>query len=160
MQSEPMRLVDPSSLEEVQSQFELYRYVALKSLINDGLAAMLYGHIKQRVAAQNVRASNEPGMEGSVEAGSDPLMENVLSGLGPQVEQLTGLELHPTYSFFRLYRKGDRLDRHQDRQSCEVSISVNLGQVSDTPWPLWIAGPCGSHAGGAEPRRRLALPWN
>jgi hypothetical protein len=64
MQSEPMRLVDPSSLEEVQSQFELYRYVALKSLINDGLAAMLYGHIKQRIAAQNVRASNEPGMEG------------------------------------------------------------------------------------------------
>ncbi len=146
-----MEMLDPSCLEEVRSRFESFRYVALRSLIDDGLAATLYSYIKQRVAAGNVPAAVEAGMERAVESGGDPLMENVLQGLCPQVEQLTGLELHPTYSFFRLYGRGDRLIRHLDRKSCEVSLSLNLGQVTDTPWPLWIAGPCGTAAAALNP---------
>jgi hypothetical protein len=146
-----MELLDPSSVEEVRSRFESFRYVALKSLIEDGLAAMLYGHIKQRLAVNNVPAAGREGMEGAVQAGRDPLMETVLEALRPRIEQITGLKLHPTYSFFRLYRNGDRLVRHRDRESCEVSLSLNLGQVTVTPWPLWIAGPRGTAAAVLNP---------
>tara|TARA_R100001126_G_scaffold30079_1_gene16656 strand:- start:96 stop:509 length:414 start_codon:yes stop_codon:yes gene_type:complete len=51
--------------------------------------------------------------------------------------QETGLNLVPTYSYARLYKKGDILHRHKDRPSCEISTTINLG---GDPWPIFIDG--------------------
>ena len=56
-----------------------------------------------------------------------------------QVECLTGLKLHPTYSYMRVYRPGEELDWHLDRGACEVSATINLGQSGDFDWPIWAA---------------------
>jgi len=53
------------------------------------------------------------------------------------MRQETGLELIPTYSYARLYKKGDILRRHKDRPSCEISTTLNLG---GDPWPIFIDG--------------------
>lgn len=58
---------------------------------------------------------------------ADPLMESLLIYALPIVEQNTGLKLFPTYSVYRTYRPGDKLDRHTDRPSCEISVSLCLG---------------------------------
>jgi len=145
------KLFDGSCVDAVREQFERQRYVGLKSLITDGLASMLCAHLTARVRANKVSRSSTEGLESTSEAGADPLMENVLRGLTPRIEELTGLELYPTYSFCRLYRGGDRLTKHLDRKSCEVSVSINLGQVGENPWPLWISGPTGSHAATLAP---------
>jgi len=58
---------------------------------------------------------------------SDFVMETLLLKLLPIVEKETELKLIPTYSYTRLYKKGDELKRHKDRPSCEVSITLNLG---------------------------------
>lgn len=58
---------------------------------------------------------------------ADPLMESLLIYALPIVEANTGLKLFPTYSFYRTYRPGDKLDHHKDRPSCEISVSVCLG---------------------------------
>lgn len=74
----------------------------------------------------------------------DPVMESLLQALCPRFEQASGLALWPTYSYFRVYARGDRLPRHTDRPSCEISATVNLGQEADAAWPIWIdpgAGP-------------------
>jgi hypothetical protein len=42
----------------------------------------------------------------------------------------------PTYSYSRIYAKGEVLKKHTDRLSCEISVSVNLD--SDKEWPLYI----------------------
>ncbi len=65
-------------------------------------------------------------------------MEKLLGQLGPKMEFYTGLPLYPTYSFARVYKKGDVLKPHRDRPACEVSISLNLGQTPDEPWPLYL----------------------
>ena len=52
----------------------------------------------------------------------------------------TGLQLIPTYSYSRIYKKGDELKRHKDRPSCEISTTLNLG---GDPWPIFI-DPTGS----------------
>ena len=39
----------------------------------------------------------------------------------------TGMDLVPTYSYTRLYEKGNILRRHKDRPSCEISTTVHLG---------------------------------
>ena len=68
---------------------------------------------------------------------ADPAMETLMMKVLPVMRQETGLELIPTYSYARLYKKGDILRRHKDRPSCEISTTLNLG---GDPWPIFIDG--------------------
>ena len=68
---------------------------------------------------------------------ADQVMETLLVKVLPVMAQETGLELVPTYSYARLYKKGDILKRHKDRPSCEISTTINLG---GNPWPIFIDG--------------------
>ena len=66
---------------------------------------------------------------------ADPVMETLLVKVLPVMQQETGLDLIPTYSYARLYKNGDILHRHKDRPSCEISTTINLG---GDPWPIFI----------------------
>jgi hypothetical protein len=68
---------------------------------------------------------------------ADPLIEVVLESSLPEVEQLTGFKLFPTYSVSRVYTKGAELKRHTDRHPCEISVSVQVA-TQGKPWPLWM----------------------
>jgi hypothetical protein len=65
----------------------------------------------------------------------DIAMETLLLAVQPIMEKQTGLKLIPTYSYARIYKKGDILHRHKDRFSCEISTTLNLGGDS---WPIYI----------------------
>jgi|TARA_R100001530_G_scaffold95279_2_gene66271 hypothetical protein len=67
---------------------------------------------------------------------ADLVMETLLEGLKEKVEKETGLKLNETYSYARIYKKGDILKRHKDRYSCEVSTTLHLG--GDSKWPLYV----------------------
>ncbi len=71
----------------------------------------------------------------------DPTFDGLLEYLRPRIEARCGLSLHPTYSFFRLYRGGNALPRHRDRPACEISVSLNVGQSPAEPWPIHVGGP-------------------
>ena len=49
---------------------------------------------------------------------ADMVMETLLMKVLPIMKKETGLELIPTYSYARVYKKGDILRRHKDRPSC------------------------------------------
>ena len=66
---------------------------------------------------------------------SDIAMETLLLLVQPIMEKQTGIKLIPTYSYARIYKKGDILHRHKDRFSCEISTTLNLGGES---WPIYI----------------------
>ena len=66
---------------------------------------------------------------------SDIAMETLLKGLKPLMEDETGLKLYETYSYARIYKKGDILKRHKDRYSCEFSTTLNLGGDN---WPIYL----------------------
>ena len=67
----------------------------------------------------------------------DNVMETLLVKVLPIMAQETGLELIATYSYARVYKKGDILHRHKDRPSCEISTTIHLG---GHPWPIFIDG--------------------
>lgn len=74
---------------------------------------------------------------------ADPAMEAVLLHLLPFMEKATGLELHPTYSFYRVYRNGDELAKHKDRPSCEISTTLCFNYSYDDSkysWPIFMDG--------------------
>ena len=66
---------------------------------------------------------------------ADIAMETLLLLVQPVMEKKTGIKLIPTYSYARIYKKGDILNRHKDRFSCEISTTLNLG---GDPWPIYI----------------------
>jgi len=66
---------------------------------------------------------------------ADPAMETLMMKVLPIMKQETGLELIPTYSYARLYKKGDILKRHKDRPSCEISTTLCLG---GDHWPIYL----------------------
>jgi hypothetical protein len=57
----------------------------------------------------------------------DIVMETLLQKVKPIMEKESGVKLTETYSYARIYKKGDELKRHKDRYSCEISTTMNLG---------------------------------
>ena len=73
---------------------------------------------------------------------ADPVMETLMMKVLPVMKKETELDLIPTYSYSRLYKKGDILHRHKDRPSCEISTTLHLG---GDPWSIYI-DPTGSNS--------------
>jgi hypothetical protein len=71
---------------------------------------------------------------------ADELTEVILADSVGAVEEITGLALFPTYSYARVYLKGDELTPHVDRPSCEVSATVHVA-TKGKPWPIWMKVP-------------------
>lgn len=74
---------------------------------------------------------------------ADPAMETLLLNLKDIMEKNTGLTLYPTYSYYRVYRNGDVLENHMDRESCEISTSLCFNySFKDTEYssPLYMDG--------------------
>jgi len=74
---------------------------------------------------------------------ADPAMEVMLLHLKNFMQNSTGLDLYPTYSFYRVYRPGDELKIHKDRPSCEISCTVCFNYNYDTKndlWPIYMDG--------------------
>jgi len=63
-------------------------------------------------------------------------METLLLKCQPGMEKATGLKLYPSYTYARIYKKGDELKRHKDRFSCEISTTMNLG---GDDWPIYLS---------------------
>lgn len=72
----------------------------------------------------------------------DLLMESILMHIHPKMEYATGLTLIPTYSYYRVYRPGQDLKPHVDRESCEISTTIcfnfNYQGLTDYTWPMFV----------------------
>ena len=66
---------------------------------------------------------------------ADWIMETLLMYMIPIMKANTGLDLIPTYTYTRLYEKGNILRRHKDRPSCEISTTLHLG---GDEWPIFL----------------------
>lgn len=74
---------------------------------------------------------------------ADPAMETMLLHLLPTMEENTNLKLIPTYSYYRVYRNGDTLEKHKDRPSCEISCTLCFNFSYDSEkykWPIYMDG--------------------
>ena len=76
---------------------------------------------------------DDPQIPGAYSKYADWVMETLLMFMIPIMKQRTGLERIPTYSYTRLYEKGNILHRHKDRSSCEISTTLHLG---GDEWPI------------------------
>lgn len=66
--------------------------------------------------------------------------EVILESVWPVLEDVLQEELLPTYSYARLYGNGDELKIHSDRESCEISVTIQLGRSHHYSWPIYMGG--------------------
>lgn len=66
----------------------------------------------------------------------DYLTESLMLNLWKKIEKIINIELLPTYTFYRVYKNNDTLFKHIDREACEISCTLNLGQSH--PWKFFL----------------------
>src|SRR3569832_2076378 len=74
---------------------------------------------------------------------ADSAAEGLLDFVQPQIDAIAGLDLFPTYSYLRIYKRGDKMLSHRDRPACEFSDSLNIGQSTADHWPLFVENASG-----------------
>ena len=121
--------------------FKKNKYTVLKSAISPELAKFVYQYFlnKREVArflfdqkylspfTEYFGIWNDDQVPNTYSHYSDMAMETLLQKVKPVMEKESGLKLTETYSYARIYKKGDELKRHKDRYSCEISTTMNLG---------------------------------
>ena len=130
--------------------FQTKKYQVIKNVISYELANFIYNYfLLKRDAVRFMYENNIHSEESILGTWSDQQIPNTYSCYGdfvmetlimkmlPLMKKETGLELIPTYTYARAYKKGDELKRHKDRPSCEISTTINLG---GDPWPIFIDG--------------------
>jgi len=70
---------------------------------------------------------------------------NLLIARLPVMHEVMGELMLPTYSYARVYAKGEILEKHIDRPACEVSVTLHLGS-DETPWAIYFTKPNGEVA--------------
>jgi hypothetical protein len=91
---------------------------------------------------------NKFNIQGDPQAPSSSAMYNYMPFVRllvekvPEVSELLGEKVLPTYTYARVYKAGSKLLRHRDRPACEVSLTVGLSK--DTDWPIYFQRPDGS----------------
>ena len=123
-------------------------YKVVKQAINYELANFLFNYfLLKREAVEHMYNTNmtyDNGMLGTwgdtqipntYSIYGDPTFDTLLMKMLPVMKRETGLDVVPTYSYARMYKKGDELKKHKDRPSCEISTTLNLG---GDPWPIFL----------------------
>ena len=124
-----------STIDDFKSQ----KYCYLKNVLNKETLSIITQYTlfdENKLFLPEAYGEQVPGAHSKY---ADPLMESLLVFLHPIIEKNTGLTLFPTYSYYRVYREGQSLQPHVDRNSCEISASVFIGHNYDgETWKLYI----------------------
>ena len=129
--------------------FKENKYLVIKRVIPKELAEFCYDYFcnKRKVARLFFDARyisqfnndwgvwNDKQIPETYSQYSDLVMETLLEKIQPRMEIEAGVKLNPTYSYARIYKKGDVLKRHKDRYSCEISTTLHLG---GDPWSIFL----------------------
>jgi len=138
---QPNRDVQPACREA----FDREGYVVLPGLIEPALVAYFWSYMHTKFASMRMDCGDSQVPNSPLSYGDDAC-DGLLEYIRPRIEVASGRKLHPTYSYFRLYKHGDVLERHFDRDACEISLTLNIGQVPSDPWPLHVEGSGGAIA--------------
>lgn len=67
---------------------------------------------------------------------NDPMLCEIHERVRCGVEGVVGKSLLRTYTYCRIYKRGDILKAHTDREACEYSVTFHI--YGDADWPLFV----------------------
>ena len=132
------------------NNFNTNNYMIIKKAISTEMTQFIYEYIclRRKIATYMFEKKlippfskqfghwQDPQVLNTYTIYGDTIMETLLLKLKPLMEKQLEQELIEMYSYCRIYKKDDVLDRHKDRMSCEISTTLNLG---GDPWPIYLS---------------------
>jgi len=129
--------------------FPRTKYKVVKKIINKDMADFIYNYFFTKRKVTRLLFDHNMISPSSTEWGTwkhdqmintyshyaDIVMETLLEKIKPKIEKQVQFKLTPTYSYARIYKKGDMLPRHKDRSNCEVSGTLFLG---GDKWDIYL----------------------
>ena len=131
--------------------FEKNKYTVIKEAISKDMATFIYNYFLMKKQVYDTCTkhryispfevmlgyyeSKDEQIPNTYSCYSDIVMETLLLKCQPVMEKATKLKLYPSYTYARIYKKGDELKRHKDRFSCEISTTMNLG---GDDWDIYL----------------------
>jgi hypothetical protein len=125
-------------------EFKEKKYVLVKNAVSPAVVNLVskYALIDEKNDF-SLEEGEAPQIHNSHSQYADCLMESLLLEMHPFMESITGLNLYPTYSYYRVYRPGAILEKHKDRPSCEISTTVTFNfdyAGADYNYPIFVEG--------------------
>ena len=130
---------------DVIGDFQSNGYAHIRELVAPEIARAFVARLKEATGGRPIPLSKpqpfpavlkHPAFD--VPSDSFRPMETFLWGLTPIMSQLVGRDLLPSYTYFRIYLKGDICRVHSDRPSSEFGLSMTLEYSDDQIWDLQL----------------------
>lgn len=117
--------------------FEKNRYIYLADVLPKDVCQDLTQHMHNLYKEGKLVQDDQCPLSWSVYG--DSKFDALLANLAKPIGEKLGVEILPTYTYARLYQPGDRLKKHTDRPSCEISGTMTLGYDPDSAlWPIFF----------------------
>jgi hypothetical protein len=156
-----------NNIDSIQHYFNDNSYVVVRNFLSPEICALAYEYCKIKAESMDFKYTYNRELYNEKWDGTwsdhqapnayshygDAFMEALLKLSHPLMQQYTGKSLSYNYSYWRLYQKGNMLDRHIDRASCEISTTLCLGYDAsdvdsktypDYDWPMWVKDKTGT----------------
>jgi len=150
--------MQPANTKNQNTFLKENNYLILKNFVDKNLCNFLYDYVKlsnirlnyinEKCGLGNYDETRYGTYRDEMALGDysqygDLIFDNLLLYIKNNLEIETGLKLTPTYSYNRLYTTNTELKKHTDRESCELSITLNLGYdvsnlKSNYIWPIYL----------------------
>lgn len=114
--------------------FKENNYVHIPEMVNVEINNFMYNYLIIK-SCTNISFNNDQSNDYLRHCYSDTATETLSSILLEKISNITQKKLCPTYSYCRVYTKGEILPPHVDRESCEYSVTVNFG---GDPWSIYF----------------------
>jgi len=114
-----------------------FKYKLIKNFLSEEERKILIGYCKLKHRNNFNSFDDQQSDSRDTMYYGDPMTDTLMLNKRVVVEKETGLNLLPTYSFWRCYSKFSILKKHVDRPSCEISLTANIGS-DGTKWPLYF----------------------
>lgn len=117
-------------------------YVVLDNFLEPDTAKRLYEILKKDSETYPDQFKHDVQCPKSLSIYNYRWFVEVLINSIPKLSKLVGQLVLPTYSYARVYANEDKLTKHTDRPSCELSVTLHLGS-DGTEWPIYFTKPNG-----------------
>ena len=126
-----------NSISNIKEAFNEKKYALIQNAIPNIMQGFFLVYLWQLQKNDKLQLGDQQVSDAYCVYG-DPACDSLLYQLTPLVSKVVGIELLPTYSYARIYLHGAELLPHIDRDECEYSATISLGQDSDSLWPIWM----------------------
>jgi hypothetical protein len=112
----------------------LNEYVTVKNLVKTDICKNLSLRILEKYALGNGYHDSQCALSPAFDGLLDDLAEYVRIKLVDELKT----PLWSTYNYCRIYKQGEILTPHKDKNQCEIAVSLTLDYDNKMPWPIYI----------------------